>query len=72
MCACSEHFETLLTPAPPVAEEFPRIRVADVNFGVNNSAYVSPSHAHVHMCNSSHSRSPEPLALPVDVMLHAL
>jgi hypothetical protein len=47
--SCRRHFETLLTAAPPVAVDTPRITVADVNFGVNNSECVdrpSPLRSH--------------------------
>jgi hypothetical protein len=34
------HFEGLLSRAPPITKELNRIRVADINFGVNNSQYA--------------------------------
>lgn len=34
-----KHFERVLSAAPPVQREVDRIRVADVNFGVNNARY---------------------------------
>jgi hypothetical protein len=64
-----EHFETLLSAAKPVATKIDNIKVADINFGVNNSRYCEKccgATVRITSCSCLPSRSRRSLVFQAD------